>query len=355
MILDPVMIIHKTWGNLPNFHQRRGKEEWHSGCPKCNSSNPKTDRFMMKAFLNQEKPTVSGQCRQCGHTEYVFLLDGKAGQRELTSEELAELRASIERQAEAEKQARARAEETLQYHIQHISAWHDEMTPEQRELWHAHWMMDSTIDRYNLGFTPEKVVGYDDGKPVKKEALSIPIYGLDWEIGNIQWRILKAENGDKYRQVAGIPVGLFHCYPEMSIDGTVFVTEGVKKALCLNQVMLYATGEINNIIAVNNANPGDDLLIQFSQVKTMYLILDPDTRVPNVWGRSVQSGVVNRILTLNPNVEIRPINIPFKLDDFFYKFGASYDDFAMYIKTARPVIRSSEMQYMSIAELLNKE
>jgi hypothetical protein len=352
-MIDVETLVMQTWGHLPDFEKRRGQEEWHSMCPRCGPQGHKSDRFMMKGYIDQEKPNVSGKCRQCGYGETAFFDGGRTKEDGLSDEELAELRASAARAAE---EAREAAHEKLEYHVGQIQRWHDEMTPEQRELWHRHWITDQTIDRYRLGFTPDKIVGYHDRTPIKKDALSLPIWDLGWEISNIQWRILKAENGDKYRQVSGIPVGLFHCYPDMPLDGTGYVTEGVKKALCLNQVALYGSGgEIHNIVAVNNANPGDDLLIQFEQVSRMYLILDPDTRDADIWGNSVQTNVIRRILTLNPNIEVMPVNIPFKLDDFFYEFGASYDDFVPFVNSARPVLRARDTQYMSIKKLLNKE
>jgi hypothetical protein len=201
---------------------------------------------------------------------------------------------------------------------------------------------------------PDKIIGNDENGPIRAEALVLPIWGQGWELGNIQWRIVKpVRNGDRYRQVGGLPPRLFHVYPDMPIEGTVYVTEGVKKALCLNQVISRVTGEMCNIIAVNNSNPEDELIVKMENASRLYLILDPDTRrVRDERGRTMQDRVLNRMAFLNPNTEIYPINLSAKLDDYFYQYGFTYDDFEKYIQRARPIMRASKAeQFKTLREL----
>jgi len=350
--MDIESVIEGKWGHLPNFKKRRNREEWHCGCPtNCGGDPRTTDRFMITFYDNTG--IISGQCRQCGHTEKIFP-DGNSELSEVTSEQLAEMREAARiRQEEVLKDA----QERLDYHREKLHSYHDTMTDEQRDKWHSHWISDRTIDTYTLGYTPSKAIGMDDatGQWIRREALVIPVWGHHWTVDNFQFRILNPPpKTSKYKNVSGVPVGLFYTQPDEPLDGTVYITEGVKKALCLNQIIMRATGELVKIIAVPSSAPHKDLILQFSNVTKAYLILDPDTRNIRKDGTTIQQKVVSDFVALNPGIDLRPINLPVKVDDYFYDYGFTYDDFEVYVNGARPVLLDS-VKFTTLSELRRGE
>jgi len=345
-MLNVESIIMDRWGGLPNFHKRNSREEWHCGCPaRCGGDPSTTDRFVIQ--FNADSGIITGWCRQCGHTENIFP-DGHNTSRMLTSEELAEMREAARIK---EEQIREEASERLDYYAGRIDEFH-EMSSSHRELWHKHWVADWSMDYYRLGFMPDKTIGKNEtGEWIKNEALVIPVWSEHWTLDNVQFRLLNPPNPhDKYRQVSGLPVGLFHTQPDIGLSGTVVVTEGIKKAICLNQVVLSATGELMNIIAIPSSKPPDELILKFNNVERMYLILDPDTRVPTPRG-TIQDKVISKFIELNPNLELFPVNIPTKIDDFFYRYGFKFEDFEPYLTKGRPVLRGSADMFSTLKEL----
>lgn len=85
--------------------------------------------------------------------------------------------------------------------------YHDAMTAEQREKWHRLGFKDSAIDYFGLGYAP---INKSTGEII--EALTVPFYGPDGEVVNIEYR---PENG-----------GISYEYDLMP---PLFFTDGINK------------------------------------------------------------------------------------------------------------------------------
>lgn len=210
--------------------------------------------------------------------------------------------------------------------------WHSEMTAEQRKLWHRQGVIDFFIDYYNLGYCADHTTYYD-GQEWHSPTMTIPHYWLDWELVNIQHRLLRPpEAGDKYRQMAGVPASLFLTEPEERLTGAVLVVEGAKKAIVTyTHLGTEPLGFRLNVVAVPSKTPSGTMLDQLKDADPVYLMLDPDAYLPAAKGRRAAVATIAR--KLSPE-RVRLIKLPAKPDDFFTMYGGETDDMAGYLKSA---------------------
>lgn len=303
--------LTKKWGHLPGF--KRYGREFRSECPRCGGGHS-SDRFIMR-LPDADFDVPRGWCRQCR-----FFETSRGVGEGYTDEQ----REEFMRQAAEDAQKRqAEGLSKLQKLAAQINVYH-EMKAAERAEWHRQGLSDASIERWRLGYVNDRGFGKDENDEwVRRNALVIPVWHREWEMRNVQFRILNPPSGfGKYRPVAGLPMSLFLTTPDAPISGKVFVVEGAKKGMKLSQELMKADGELHNIVAIPSASPSMEMLQEFSDVDLMYLNLDPDAYVQRVdpMGNVLPpmiNRVVNGLIEVNPKMDIRVVQMHVKVDDFF--------------------------------------
>lgn len=318
MALDHYQLLLNRFGHLPGFDDRG--REWHSSCPECGGGD-KSDRF----FMNVPDDYLSiarGKCRQCDYFEPVLSDDERRNIDSVT-------RAEWEAEREARHKARMaqineRREELTASGI--AIKYHQDMEFSERSEWYRQGIEDPSIRRYRLGYVKDRQFGQPDNR-VTTDALTIPFWGGAFEqVMNIQFRLQQhPPKFGKYRPLYGIPVPLFKTMPDEPLKGNVIVGEGAKKVMVLAQ-HLWAEGAQTNIVAVPSSMPSIDLLNELKDCDVVNVILDPDAYKwrKNKSGKLLEPAI-NRAAKIlyeaNPEQLIRLVQVPVKIDDFFYIYG----------------------------------
>jgi hypothetical protein len=310
--------LNNKWGNLPDL-TFRGAGEWSSACPHCGgaetSRRDKSDRFRLFAGDNQYNPRV--WCRNCGHFEWADQ-DGEPPSKE----QLAAAKKERTRLAETNRK-RVRQKIVDLQAASYWQGWHDAMSSEHRRLWHKEGIIEWAIDQYKLGYCPEYKLSNGHTTPT----MTIPHWGPDWELINIQHRLLEPPApGDKYRQMAGLPAAMFLTEPDEDVKGPAIIVEGAKKAIVTYQ-RLGNTKYL--IIGIPSKTPSAKMLDDLKNCEPIYLMLDPDA-----YFNSKGAPAVNRIARKLGRERVKVVKLPVKPDDFFVVYGGRSEQMKPYIKQA---------------------
>lgn len=317
----PLPLELVRFNHLPDL-KYRGSNEWSSACPHCGGAgiarSDLSDRFRLFGGDSQYNPRV--WCRNCGHFEWADQ-DGEIPSKE----QLEEIKRERARLAELERQRISQKIKDLQT-ASYWQGWHDAMNEQHRELWRKQGIVDWAIDYYKLGYCPEYRMRYD-GQDYITPTMTIPHWGKDWTLVNIQQRLLQSpEPSDKYRQMAGLPAAMFLTEPEEEICGPAIIVEGAKKAI----VTYLNIGHIKHlIIGIPSKTPSAVMLDQFRNCEPIYLMLDPDAYT-SVKG----SPAANRIAVKLGKERIKIVKLPVKPDDFFVLYGGRSEQMLPYINQA---------------------
>lgn len=323
--------LQEKWGNL-RFIQHQSGGEWSAECPKCldhgHYGNDKPDRFRMFAADGQHGER--GWCRRCGHFEWADDPSGSGPSPEAIAAAEAE-RTRLAKQEIERQQSKIEAIEQAAY----WKAWHQKMTDEQRAMWHRQGIGDSLIDAYRLGYVTHHTY-YHNGQEWRSPAMTIPHYGDDWHLTNIQYRLTEPVNGaGKYRQTAGLPAAMFRVEPDVALEGPVIVFEGAKKSMVVYQHMgVKPLGFRLQMVGVPSKTPSGDMLEELADCEPIYLALDPDayepTKTPHGKVLPPAAARVGRKL----GDRVLYVQFPEKPDDLIVQYGLSGDDLKKYLRRA---------------------
>jgi len=189
--------------------------------------------------------------------------------------------------------------------------YHQNMPAEKREYWHSEGINDALIDRYKLGYQPDKWV---DGSYVG--AYTIPLRKTgSGELLNIQFR-LEGRRKDKYRQMAGLPQAPFDTNPGEPLPEQIILVEGAKKAIVVGDRTGVRT------LGVPNKGAFGRISDALESVKRVWIVPDPD-------GLTQAHDLAKRITGKG-----RVVTLPTKPDDFFVRYGGTLDQFRSAFKWA---------------------
>jgi hypothetical protein len=152
------------------------------------------------------------------------------------------------------------------------------MTDEHKQWWTNSGVPVEWQRFWMLGHINNKVIYHQD-KYYNLEAYMIPKHGLNWEIKNIDYRLVDPPLGvGRYRPEPGIPQTFFISRPdlkEITADGTVVIVEGSKKAM-VTAIML---GGAVQVLGVPGAMSWAGVAKAVKEVERVVVILDPDAEV----------------------------------------------------------------------------
>lgn len=316
------------YGNLQHL-QYHTNDEWSAECVHCGTSNHdwstgEPDR--LRLFGKNNKPGVNARvwCRSCGFFEFA-----DAGAEDYTSPSPEAIAAA---QAERERLARQELERTKakMREIQASPAWrqyHDQMTEEQRRYWLGRGVCEYMQDYYSLGYRTDYTLVWD-GQQWVTPALTIPHYGDEWQLTNIQYRLQQPPPGaGKYRQTSGLPAAMFRTEPEEALKGAILVVEGAIKSIILYQHLGGSPlGFPLTIVGIPSKMPSTGMLSQLADAEPIYLLLDPD---------AYADGSVNRVAGKLGNERVRVAKTPVKPDDLITVYGGDSDDIRRALQRAR--------------------
>ena len=284
--------------------KKKTNGEYSASCPFCHNGQ---DRFLLF--------TDGGfWCRQCDHKGWVDDDNSQWDKLDPTEKRLRILEAEQRRarQEREETERRMSALEKMANCTDHLR-YHEGLTWEAIDYWHAEGMTNATIDRYKLGYC-ERCPTDRDGRP----SYTIPVVGRDGAtLTNIRHRLLNANGGDKYRpHAAGLGAQLFNSHYTTATSGNIIITEGEKKSIVLAQE------NFANVGIMGQRSFRREWLDWLTPFKWVYVALDPDAQ------ESAQrlAGMFNG--------KGRVVAVPVKADDFFTKYGGTRDDFAHYVEIA---------------------
>lgn len=311
------------WGNLP-FIQYQGNNEWSAACPRCGDSGHETnddpDRFRM--FGPSPGRNARGWCRSCKFFQWAD--EGEDYSRP-SPEAIAAAQAERERLA-AEELERTKAKLRAIQASPFWREWHDRMAEQERQLWRERGLCDYLIDYYSFGYRTDYTLAWN-GRDWTGPALTIPHYGDNWQLTNVQYRLQEPPPGvGKYRQTAGLPAAMFRTEPEQALTGAVLVVEGAIKSAVLYQHLGSAPlGFPLAIVGIPSKTPSASMLAQLANAEPVYLLLDPD---------AYQDGSVNRVAGKLGRERVRVVKTPVKPDDLIVVYGGDGDDIKYFLQQA---------------------
>jgi len=281
------------------------------GCPFCKDGGRGGDGDRFRLFTTgRSGPRV--WCRQCGQVVFLNTLNG---QRTMSDEEVAILKANIEKRREEERQKKADALALIGKSVDHIR-YHEELKRHQAALdyWKGEGVNDKTIEK--------RLLGYCDSCPTAPHSASYTIPVLyHSKLFNIRHRLASPNGSGKYRpHMAGLPVMLYNADDLDAKSKFGLVLEGEKKSMVVSQ----ETGFLNvGIMGMASFLPS--WVEKFGNWEYVYIILDPDAedRAENIARLFGGKGVV--------------VTLPVKADDFFVRYGGTRNNFAKFMNMGRLV------------------
>lgn len=271
--------------------------EWHSPCPFCPDHG--TDRFIIRT-------TGRYWCRKCDAKGWIDENLPNAKHTETAEERTARMAAErAEREANLERwRNSAEAQAYLRYHAN--------QSPENLAWWEGRGITAAEVERYKLGFCPQKTFKADDGTRFSSSAYTVPILRGGCLL-NVTYRLNEvppALKAGKYRQVFDIPQALF--YAEEGTRKRGILLEGAIKAM----VVYRFIGGAMQVIGSPGITPHPSVLEDLLSFDELFFIPDPDASTAQV-DRFVR--VLGR--------RIKLVEMPVKPDDAFTVYGLREETF----------------------------
>lgn len=277
--------------------------EWHSGCPRCGGHK----RFVI--FANGGM-----YCRECPQRGWL-----DDDQKNFKPDPLLLIQRAEEiKRRRAEQDARD-TEWQAGYRAGYAQGWHDALTEINRAWWRARGIEDTIIEKYQLGYCPNKHVQTDAGE-IEMGAYTIPIRNpVDWKIVNVQYRLENPPTGvGKYRQERGISAAAFFAERADCGATNALVVEGAIKAMVCYDGIEGAT----QVIGLPGCAPSEKIIEQMKVFRRLWIALDPGAE-----------SAAQRLKDELP--QARVLDLPDKPDDLFLHGGLTRAKFHDYARQAR--------------------
>ena len=257
--------VFAQYQNHVQYIQKVGHRKWTSSCPACQGSvHPDGELPNRCVWFHDDKPL--GYCFRCGKT---FWPDKAPDWTPPTAEELAGWKQAREQEQESRLHSAQLALENLRSQELWIQ-FNSMMAEQERQWWRRRGIPDSFQNIWGLGWCHDR------------NAASIPLFGRDYELKNIKYRLTDTTKG-KYRyHLPGLSAPMFLCDPDLSLENHVIAVEGEVKA-----AVAYVT--LDNpaacIVGLPGLNPPQNITDTLAQADRVTLVLDPgsDERVNGGW------------------------------------------------------------------------
>lgn len=267
-------------------------------------------------------------------TEAIEYLDGGAPPSPAEAARIAAVNA--ERQAQRLEEQIITAQEALDK-LREAQKWldyHRQLDAISRDLWRQRGIQDDFwMDEWKLGYNPEYKLWQkkgDDWQVVHKSpALTIPVWGHNWEVNNIKHRLLIPGDHPKYMQESkGVKAQSFIANPELC-SGPAIVVEGEIKAM--NTFITYDSDKMQ-VVGLPAAMPDDYALAELDCHDLLYLIMDPDT-----YNRRDDGTIpIVRLAEKLGRERVRHIRLNGKIDDMIIEYGLDKTWLRSVVNQARP-------------------
>jgi len=267
--------VFAQYASVVQYVQKVGHSKWTSTCPAClGSVHPDGELPNRCVWFYDDKPL--GYCFQCGKT---FWPDKAPDWTPPTAEELA----GWQREREAEQEARLRSTQKALDNLRGTELWvqyNNMMSERERQWWRSRGIPDSFQNVWGFGWCHDR------------NAASIPLFGPDYELRNIKYRLADTSKG-KYRyHLAGLPAPLFLADPDMLLTNHIIAIEGELKA-ATSYIVLDDSNAC--IVGLPGLSPSQSIIDTLAQADRVTLILDPDSDTPGTDGWSQAGRLVQRI------------------------------------------------------------
>ena len=270
--LPPVFAQYQA---LVQYVQKVGHAKWTSNCPACLGSVHSDGELPNRCvWFFDDKPL--GYCFQCGKT---FWPDKTPDWEPPTAEELA----GWQREREQEQEARLRSAQTALANLRSTELWvqyNSMMSERERQWWRSRGIPDSFQNVWGFGWCHDR------------NAASIPLFGPDYNLLNIKYRLMDESKG-KYRpHLAGLPAVMWLADPDVSMENHIVACEGEVKA-----AVSYVTLDDPKacIVGLPGLNPSQSIIDTLAQADRVTLILDPDSDTPGDNGWSAAGKLVKAV------------------------------------------------------------
>lgn len=277
------------------------RTEYQGPCPWCGGK----DRFHVWQKGNYWCRPGPGHCGRQGW------VDKLTGQESLAPDQLVEMRLRRLEEAKRETERRLSALERMAHCQDHFN-YHNALNDDAMEWWHTQGIDDDSIRRYTLGYCPRCPTDHK-----KRASYTIPVVN-GGQLLNIRHRLANSDDGDKYRpHIAGLGTQLFNA-DFLHYTKEIIIAEGGKKSIVLDQ------HGFPSVAVMGKRSFKREWLNWFDGIQTVYVALDPDAR-----------GSAERLAGIFDG-RGKVVNLPVKPDDFFTIYHGTVDEFAGFLRLARP-------------------
>ena len=271
----PLPAVFAQYQTQVQYVQKVGHSKWTSNCPACSGSiHPDGELPNRCVWFYDDKPL--GFCFRCGKT---FWPDAAHDWTPPTTEELE--RWQQEREAEQEGRLRSAQLALTNLRSQNLYVQYNSMMQDrERQWWRSRGVPDVYQNIWELGWCHDR------------DAASIPLFGPDYELKNIKYRLTDTSNG-KYRyHLTGLPAPMFMCDPEAALENHVVAVEGELKSM-----VVHVTLDDPNacVVGLPGLNPPPSITDTLAQADRVTLVLDPGSDVRNDNGWSPAGKLVSAI------------------------------------------------------------
>lgn len=317
--------LAQIWLDPHDFKYSDAKS-WRGPCPVCAGKR----RFVI--FTDHEFPLWNGYCSDCGYTLKAW----EKVRTPITATQRQTARDNEAAKAQERKEYRNKKLEEFTTHELYLEL-SERMQSDQIDWWEAQGIPEDIQKYLRLGWTPEKSY-YDDERVLRRSAAyTIPWFGQNYDFKTMQYRLSNPANpADRYRFEKGLGGGAEFYYltdPQESLKSKLIITEGAKKGI-VTWVHLSKMREFSTVATVS-AETVSVLIPLLKECDFAYYIPDPDsfnlrpraklTPYQIAMRKFEAGGVTNKIHT---------VQLPYKVDDGFLKYGLGPDDFKKILEMA---------------------
>ena len=279
-------LVFARYAGQVHFVQQVSDTEFSSSCPSCGGDlHPGGEWPDRCRWFDDGHPR--GWCRR---ENKLFWPDDGAKPDPLALE--AWRKEQVQRE-EARKRSAERALELLR----ESAFWeqlHEEMGAAGRAYWRKSGLSDGWQNFWQLGWATDRAFG-----GVTCDAASIPIFGPDWQIRQVKFRLMDESKGRYRSEPSGLGASPFLCDPSADYSGHVIAVEGEKKAAVTFARLGDGKRVIIGLPGTNLSQPTLDLLQPADRIT---LVVDPGAKRAGI--RMAQTLGVKRCRLLETQVKI---------------------------------------------------